>query len=232
MDHVTAVSNYEDGLQAYERRKWETAHAYFSEAIRFKPVYQQALRRRGEIEQLVNHNYGAARTDYLTALQDTEQPAERAWLLYRLGQCQVELGQSAAAEQSLTAALALDSTRSTIWLARGEIRLFEQQRFPGAIHDLSVGLRQRKAAGQPLTIKYLTYRGLAYYKLQDLALARQDYRQVLEASPTNGQVHFLLGRVAQLEGNDQAACEFFNRAVRLGYTYADEARRQHCPASK
>jgi curved DNA-binding protein CbpA len=229
MDHVTAVSNYENGLQAYQRAKWETAHAYFSEALHFKPDYGRALRRRAEIEQLVNRNYRAAQADYQAALAATEEPALRAQLLFRLGQCQAILGQAAAAEQSLTFALALDSTQSAAWLARGELRLFEEYRFSNAIEDLSVGLRQRATAGQPLSVKYLTYRGLAYYKLQDMAQARLDYRRVLEANPKNGQVHFLLGRVAQQEGNALAACEFFQRAVRLGYTYADEARRQNCP---
>ncbi|HLK98265.1 MAG TPA: tetratricopeptide repeat protein, partial [Hymenobacter sp.] len=170
-----------------------------------------------------------AQADYRAALAATEQPALRAQLLFRIGQCQARLGQAVAAEQSLTFALALDSTQSSAWLARGELRLFEEYRFSNAIQDFSVGLRQRAATGQPLSTKYLTYRGLAYYKLQDLAQARLDYRQVLEANPKNGKVHFLLGRVAQQEGNAPAACEFFQRAVRLGYSYADEARRQNCP---
>jgi tetratricopeptide (TPR) repeat protein len=229
MDHVTAVSNYEDGLDAYGRRKWETAHAYFTDALHFKPTYKEALRRRGEIEQLVNRNYAEAGTDYAAALREASQQTERAELLYRLGQCQVELGRIATAEQSLTTALTLDSTRSGAWLARGAIRLFEQRRFEGAVRDFSVGLRQRTTAGQPTSVRYLTYRGLAYYKLDELGPARQDYRQVLEANPRNGQIHFLLGRVAQREGNAPAACEFFQRAIRLGYSYATEAQQQNCP---
>jgi len=229
MDHVTAVSNYEDGLSAYSHRKWETAHAFFTEALHFKPTYKDALRRRGEIEQLINRNYAEAGADYVKALRETEHPKERAALLYRLGQCQVELGQIASAERNLTTALTLDSMQSGAWLARGAIRLFEQRRFPDATHDFSVGLRQRTSAGWPPSVKYLTYRGLAYFKLQDLTQARQDYRQVLEANPRNGQVHFLLGRVAQQEGNAPAACEFFQRAILLGYMYAEEAREQNCP---
>lgn len=229
MDHVTAVSNYEDGLRAYRRAKWETARAYFTEALHFKPDYAQALRRRGEIEQLVNRNYQAAQADYEAALLDAEPAAERAQLLFRVGQCLAGLGQPAAAEQTFTFALALDSTQSAAWLARGDVRLFARQTFASAAQDLSRGLGLRARAGRPLPLKYLTYRGLAYYKLQDFNQARLDYRRVLEANPNNGQVHFLLGRLAQQEGNASAACEFFQRAVRLGYTYADEARHQSCP---
>ncbi|WBO84167.1 J domain-containing protein [Hymenobacter yonginensis] len=229
MDHVTAVSNYEDGLRAYRRARWSAAHAYFTQALHFKPEFGAALRRRGEIEQLINRDYAAARADYEAALTDAEPVAERAHLLFRVGQCLAGLGEAEAAEQSFTVSLALDSTQSTAWLARGEVRLFEQQTFEKAAEDLSTGLRLRTRAGRPLPLKYLTYRGLAYYKMQDLTQARADYRQVLEANPKNGQVHFLLGRLAQQEGNAPAACEFFERAVRLGYTYADEARRQNCP---
>ncbi|WP_167857001.1 J domain-containing protein [Hymenobacter aquaticus] len=229
MDHVSAVSNYENGLRAYAERKWSTAHGFFSEAIAFKPSYRQALRRRAEIEQLVYQNYKAARTDYQLALRQDNPPAEAALLLYRLGQCQANLAQKTSAQQSLTRALALDSTLSGAWLARGELRLFDLLQFQAAADDFSVGLRQRAAAGKKPVLKYVTYRGLAFYKLRDFSAARQDYREVLLQDPKNGQVHFLLGRLAQQEGNTAAACEFFRRAVQLGYLYAGEALSQSCP---
>ncbi|UOQ73412.1 J domain-containing protein [Hymenobacter cellulosilyticus] len=228
MDHVTAVSNYEDGLRAYAGRHWSTAHGFFSEALHFKPHYKEALQRRGEIEQLIYRNYKAARNDYRGALAEAEAPKDAAVLLYRLGQCQAELAQKDSAQRSLTHALALDSTLSGAWLARGELRLFELLQFEGAITDLSAGIRQRTAAGQVTSSKYLTYRGLAHYKLRDFGAARADYREVLVQNPKNGQVHFLLGRLAQQEGNSAAACEFFRRAIQLGYLYAGEALQQNC----
>jgi len=228
MDHVTAVSDYEDGVQAYGRREWSAAHSYLSEALHFKPEYGQALRRRGEIEQLMFQDYRAARSDYYAALNASKSAAETAELLFRLGQCQTRLNQPDSAELNLTRAVALDSTLSAAWLARGELRLFVLHVFPEAAQDFSTGLRQRRASGQPLSIKYLTYRGLAHYKQRDFAAARTDYRQVLEGNPQNGQVHFLLGRLAQQEGNPGAACEFFRRAEKLGYVYAEEARRKSC----
>jgi curved DNA-binding protein CbpA len=228
MDHVSAVSNYEKGLRAYTARQWSTAHAYFSEAIHFKPHYTNALRRRAEIEQLVYRNYKAARTDYKVALDKDNSPRQQATLLYRLGQCQAGLAQKDSAQRSLTRALALDSTLSAAWLARGELRLFELLQFNEAVTDLTVGIRQRQATGKAMSLKYLTYRGLAFYKLRDFGAARQDYREVLLQNPKNGQVHFLLGRLAQQEGNTAAACEFFRRAVQLGYLYAGEALQQSC----
>ncbi|PJJ48392.1 J domain-containing protein [Hymenobacter chitinivorans] len=229
MDHVTAVSNYENGLRAYAGRHWSTAHGFFSEALQFKPQYKEALQRRAEIEQLVYRNYKAARNDYRSALGQQNSAKKTALLLFRLGQCQAGLAQKDSAQRSLTRALALDSTLSAAWLARGELRLFELLQFDGAVADLSAGLRQRQAAGQAASLKYLTYRGLAYYKMREFGAARADYREVLVQNPTNGQVHFLLGRLAQQEGNPAAACEFFRRAIQLGYLYAGEALQQNCP---
>ncbi|GAA4019074.1 hypothetical protein GCM10022408_36320 [Hymenobacter fastidiosus] len=228
MDHVTAVSNYEDGMQAYARRKWSTAHSFLSQAIHFKPEYGAALRRRGEIEQLVYHNFRAARADYYAALSESKSGPETAGVLFRLGQCQASLGRSDSAELNLTRAVTLDSTLSAAWLARGELRLFELRLFAEAIQDFNTGLRQQKMAQQPLALNYLTYRGLAYYKQRDFTAARADYRQVVERNPQNGQVLFLLGRLAQQEGNRADACEFFRRAEKLNYVYAQEARLKSC----
>lgn len=229
MDHVTAVNNYESGLRAYAGRKWSTAHGFFSEAIHVKPHYKEALRRRAEIDQLIYQNYKAARSDYEQALQQDNSPRDAAQLLYRLGQCQASLAQKDSAQRNFTRALALDSTLSGAWLARGELRLFELLEFGPAVNDFSAGMRQREATGRGVSTKYLTYRGLAFYKMRDFGAARADYRQVLVQNPKNGQVHFLLGRLAQQEGNTAAACEFFRRAVRLGYLYANEALAQTCP---
>ncbi|WP_324673754.1 J domain-containing protein [Hymenobacter sp. GOD-10R] len=226
MDHVTAVSNYEDGLAAYVNSSWGTAHGFFTEALHFKPTYTEALQRRGEIEQFAYQNYRAARTDYRAALANARgRTAAQLW--YRLGQCHSNLNQPDSAEICLGHALALDSLLSGARLARGETRLFGLNAFEAAIQDFSAGLRLRKQQGRSL--KYLTYRGLAYYKLGNYAAARSDYQQVLLQNPRNGQAYFLLGRLAQREENAGAACEFFRRAVTLGYSYAAAAQQQTCP---
>ncbi|WP_230471323.1 J domain-containing protein [Hymenobacter jejuensis] len=229
MDHFAAVSNYNDGLRAYTERRWSTADSYLSEALRFKPDYAAALQRRAEIRQLVYRDYKGAHSDYYAALREAHSAGEVAPLLFRMGQCEASLNRPDSAELNLTRALALDSTMSGAWLTRGEVRLFDKRRFEAAVQDFSTGLRQRAELGRPIDYKYLTYRGLASFKIQNFGAAREDYRQVLIANPGNGQVHFLLGRLAQQEGNEEAACEFFRRAVALGYAYADEARRQNCP---
>ncbi|SMB82174.1 heat shock protein DnaJ domain protein [Hymenobacter roseosalivarius DSM 11622] len=228
MDHVTAVGNYDDGLRAYADGEWSTAHSFFSEALHFKPDYTEALRRRAEITELIYHQPAVAQNDYRAALPHTTRPADRAFILHRLGRYEARTQQPALADQLLTQAVALDSTRAGAWILRGEIRLLTKRQFSLAVRDLSTGLRQRTVAGRAPTLYALTLRGLAHYRLGDYARAQQDYQLVANANPTNGQVHYLLGRVAQRQGQLAEACAAFTQAVRLGYSFASAAQRQSC----
>lgn len=228
MDHVTAVGNYDDGLRAYADGEWSTAHSFFSEALHFKPGYTEALRRRAEITELIYYQPATALADYRTALPKTTRPADRAFILHRLGRYEVRQ-QPALAERLLTQAVVLDSTRAGAWLLRGEIRLFSKRQFGPALRDLSAGLRQRTVAGRAPTLYALTLRGLAHYRLGDYAQAQADYQRVLAANPNAGQVHYLLGRVAQRQGQTREACAAFTAAVRLGYGFARAAQQQSCP---
>ncbi|OON70913.1 DnaJ domain-containing protein [Hymenobacter sp. CRA2] len=225
MDQVAASSNYRDGLKAYTQRQWGSAHGFFSETLHFKPEHVGAWRRRAEIEQLVYHNYAQASIDYTAALHLTRKRRDAAQLLYRIGQCQAGLKQHRPALNSFSRALLLDSTLSAAWLARGEIRLFEQRLYLSAASDLSAGLRQRTAHYAP-SAKWLTYRGLAYFKAGQYPSAQADYQQVLLLNPRSGQIYFLLGRLAQQQGRKTDACEFFRRGARLGYLPAEDARRR------
>ncbi|WP_165903829.1 J domain-containing protein [Hymenobacter gummosus] len=227
VDRMAVADNYRDGLRAYGRREWSAAHSFFNETLDLRPRHLGALRRRGEIEQLINHNYAAAQLDYAAALRGTRGRAARAQLLYRIGQCQVGQKQHRAALDHFSRALTLDSTLSSAWLARGEVRLFEQRLFLLAAADLSTGLRLRAQTQSP-SVKWLTYRGLAYFKAGDYPAALADYQQVLLLRPRSGQVYFLLGRVAQQQGRRGEACELFRRGESLGYLPAEYARRRSC----
>ncbi|WP_133271200.1 J domain-containing protein [Hymenobacter radiodurans] len=228
MDHVTAVGNYDDGLRAYAEGEWSTAHSFFSEALHFKPNYTEALRRRAEITELVYHQPAVAQNDYRAALPNTTHPTDRAFILHRLGRYEARQQQPIVADQLLTQAVTLDSTRAGAWILRGEIRLLTKRQFRLAIRDLSTGLRQRTVAGRAPTLYALTLRGLAYYRLGDYGRAQQDYQLVAKANPTNGQVHYLLGRVAQRQGQQEEACAAFTQALRLGYSFASAAQKQSC----
>ena len=235
MDRVTANANYADGLRAYTQGRWATAYSYFESALHFRPGYAPALRRQAELDQLIDHNYAAARTEYRAALAQAPALPRRvaADLHYRLSRCETLLGDSAQADLNLTQALALDSALAPAWLARGGLRLFyprpsSPQAAAAAAADLRRGLAQLVRRGQPAPWRAQRLLGLALARAGRPAEARAAYEQVLAARPTDGCTHYLLGCLARQAGDTAAACGFFRRAVALGYEYARPAR-DGCP---
>ena len=224
MDRVSATSNYADSLRAYAHGQWAAAYSFLEETLHFRPDYGPALRRHGELEQLLNHDPRAARADFQAALLQPQSRRVAADLRYRLGRCEAALRRPAAANQSFSRALALDSTLSAAYLARGETRLLDLRQPAAALADLSRGLAQRRRAGRPLPWHYMQLRGVALTTLGHYPEARADYLRVLQARPQDGRTHFLLGRLAAHTGDSAAACEFYRRAVALGYEYARPAQ--------
>ena len=223
MDRVTATSNYNDGLRAYGREQLAAAYSYMEETLHFRPGYAPALRRRAELELLVNHAPRAARADFQAALAQPLPRRVAADMHYRLGRCETDLGLPKAAERSYTRALALDTALSAAYLARGKARLLDLNLAEPALADLSRGLTQRRRAGASTPWHYVQIRGLAYTALGRYDDARTDYFRVLQARPRDGRTHFLLGRLAAQTGDSTAACEFYHRALLLGYEYARTA---------
>lgn len=225
MDRISARSNYENGLRAYARGDLGAAYSFLEETLHFRPGYASALRHHGELELLLQRDSQAARTDLLAALQAPDLPARtKSATYYYLGRAEARLGRPAAAEQRFTKSLALDSTCSAARLARGEVRLLDLNRPELAEADFTAGLAQRQRTGQPLPWHYVQLRGLARTALQRYAEARNDYFEVIRANPNDGRTHFLLGKLAAHTGDSTAACEFYRRALALGYEYARAAR--------
>ncbi|HEX8326895.1 MAG TPA: DnaJ domain-containing protein [Hymenobacter sp.] len=226
MDRVTATTNYEDGLRAYGQGQLAAAYSFMEESLHFRPDYAPALRRRGELELLLNHDANAARADFQAALLQPQPRRVAADLLYRLGRCETALGRPAAAELSYTRALKLDSTLSGAYLARGQARLLDLNRPELALADLTQGINQRRRTQAGTPWHYVQVRGVALTALGRFDDAQAEYFQVLQARPNDGRTHFLLGRLATRTGKPEAACEFYRRALRLGYEYAREAEAE------
>ncbi len=229
MDRVTANSHYRDGIAAYAAGSWHTAYDEFDQALDFRPEAAGALRRRGELKLLVNHDAAGARADLQAALLQKNSPAVAARLCYYLGRCETELSHPGRAELAYSRALAFDSTLAPAWLGRGRGRLLDLRRPAAALADFDQSLRQGQAAGQPQPWRALQLRGLALAALGRYPDARAAYEAALLVRPRDGQTHFLLGRLAQDLGDSAAACEFFRRALALGYAYAGPAYAQSCP---
>ena len=226
MDRVSARSNYENGLRAYADGNLGAAYSFLEETLHFRPDYAPALRHHGELELLLQRAPRAARADFLTALQTTDlSSGEKSVTYYYLGRAEARLARPEAAEQSFTKALEFDSTRSAAHLARGEVRLLDLRQAKKAEADFTAGLAQRQRNGQRLPWHYVQLRGLARTALRRYDEARNDYFEVIQANPTDGRTHFLLGKLAAHTGDSTAACEFYRRAVGLGYEFAREAEK-------
>ncbi|WP_375419134.1 DnaJ domain-containing protein [uncultured Hymenobacter sp.] len=223
LNHWVGRTNYDKAQQAFLREQWSTAASLADQAISFRPDFAPARRLRGEIDELVYQQPEAALTNYQAALEQEQNPAAAARLHYRSGRCQMALSQFAEAETSFSRALELNPALTRAHLARGENRLLELNQLEAALTDLDRGLQRRETAGLSRPWRYVQLRGVALSRLGRLAEARRDYSAVLVAWPRSGRTTFLLGRLAQREGNEAAACEFFRRAVDLNYEYARAA---------
>ncbi|WP_460611077.1 DnaJ domain-containing protein [Hymenobacter terrigena] len=224
MDRVSANSNYNDGLRAYVRGDWSAAYSFMDETLHFRPDYAPALRRRGELARLSLQDVRVARADFQAALQHSQSRRLTADLLYQLGRCEAALGRASTADFDFTRSIALDSTRSAAYLARGETRLLDLHQPDLAIADFTTGLNQYQRAGQKAPGHYVQLRGVAFAAIARYPEARADYFRVLQANPTDGRTHFLLGKLAAHTGDSTAACEFYRRALALGYEYARTAQ--------
>lgn len=227
MDRLSARTNYENGLRAYAGGNLGAAYSFLEETLHFRPDYAPALRHHGELELLLQRDPQAARADFMAALQTAAlSRAAQSAVYYYLGRSEARLGRPAAAEQYFTRALGLDSTRNAARLARGEVRLLDLQQAEQAEADFTAGLAQRQRAGRGQPWHYVQLRGLARTALQRYAEARNDYFEVIRANPKDGRTHFLLGKLAAHTGDSAAACEFYRRAVALGYAYAQDAQKE------
>lgn len=228
MDRVTANAHYRDGIAAYAASDWNTAYNEFNQALDFRPNASAALRRRGELKLLVGHDPAGARADLQAALLRETPPTVAARLCYYLGRCETSLNHPTQADAEYSRALALDPALGPAWLGRGRGRLLDLRRPADALADFDQALRQPPASGQPPLWRAVQLRGLALATLGRYDDARTAYEAALLARPRDGQTHFLLGRLAQHLGDSTAACEFFRRALALGYAYSGPAYKLSC----
>ena len=218
--------NSEKAQQAFGRGEWSAAVSLANQSLSFRAGFAPALRLRGEVAELVHQRPAQALPDYELALRTEQNPGVRARLHYRSGRCLARLRQPRAAERRFSQALKLNPQLARAYLARAETRLLDLGQVPAALADLDRGLAL--LGGQPVLWRYVQLRGAALAHLGRLAEARRDYDAVLAAWPRSGRTCFLLGRLAQQEGNPAAACAFFRRALALNYAYAAATGAAEC----
>lgn len=91
--------------------------------------------------------------------------------------------------------------------ALAHLRLQEYQK---AIAPLS-----RVLAADAMNLFARLNRAIAYFRLGDLVNAKQDYQAVAEKVTNHHSVHFGLGRIAEAEGDKEAAIQHFQRYLEV-----------------
>jgi tetratricopeptide (TPR) repeat protein len=201
-DGTTAEDHYKCGFDAYfERHDAATAICEYTEAIKLKPDYVEALGNRADLYRHDGDTAAAIR-DLTTAIR--LEP--RSVLAYNnRANAYSDMGDTDSALEDLGAALAIDPTFADAYYGRGNIR-YGQCRFPEAVADVTEAIHYyaKGANGPSQEVKswfdagrydapsmenpnirvidqYLAdsyyLRSIAYSRLDDTARSEEDLRE-------------------------------------------------------
>jgi len=97
-------------------------------------------------------------------------------------------------------------------------------------HDEAIAAFQQARSSAQHKVAALHQTGLSFEAKGALKLAERTYHDALKAADTNdlnttNALHYRLGRVAEAQGNNQAAEEHYNEVAANDYTYLDVAQR-------
>ncbi len=211
-----ADSVYLEGILAMKRGDWAAAMTAWSTTIREEPTHGAAYARRAEAAATYQHDYPTALADYNVALRHLRAPADRVRTYVGRAGCLSALGRDDAAEQAYAQALGLDATYAAARLGRAELRLFGRRNYTGAIADFTKVLQSTGAAPAEC-VRAVKGRGIAYFCLNDQPRATQDLVAALSADSTDGQMCYLLGRLAADVGDQRRAAAYAAAATARGY---------------
>jgi tetratricopeptide (TPR) repeat protein len=97
-------------------------------------------------------------------------------------------------------------------------------------HQEAIAAFQVARSNPALRVDALHQVGLSFEALGNLKLAERNYQDALKAADQNDvnlliALHYRLGRVAEAQGNNQAAEEHYNEVAAIDYAYLDVAER-------
>lgn len=97
-------------------------------------------------------------------------------------------------------------------------------------HDDAIAEFQQARSSQTMKVQALHQMGLSFEANNALKLAERSYRDALKAIEAQDEsnlkaLHYRLGRVAEAQGNSQAAEEHYNEVAAIDYAYLDVAQR-------
>ena len=95
--------------------------------------------------------------------------------------------------------------------------------FEGALIDLTQAIQINERYAKPYG-----HRAFSYLMLDKLELAIADNQKAMELDPEYNRPYFNLGLIEEKQGNMQAACEAWKKAVELGFEEAQEKVEEFC----
>ncbi len=106
-------------------------------------------------------------------------------------------------------------------------------RFMSAVNTLYAGQNEESIPAFDLILRIhpempraYYYRGVAFYRSEQIELAKADFEKSLELDPGSGDTYLQRGLLRLDEGDEQAALEDFNTAIRLAPWLADAYRNR------
>jgi tetratricopeptide (TPR) repeat protein len=166
------------------------------------------------LDALAKRDWAGARAEFnaIVAMDPPEPEGSSAW--YDLALAQANLGENAAAAQSLHRAIARDSGFLAAMANLIAIDL--------ALGDLkdARATADRFVAAAPDSARALYSRGLVALQTNDFSTARADFSKLLRGDPQYAVAHYDLGLAEVKTGNYADAQREFTAAVQIAPSYA------------
>ena len=131
-------------------------------------------------------------------------------------------GNHRSALRDFDQAIKLSGENDEILLMRAYSREYSAD-LQGAIEDYSRAIKTN-----PLLLKAYLNRGNAYYKLKKYALAIDDYKVAISLDPENPKIYYNRGLALYLTGKKSDGCSDLNKALEMGYSYAQRPILSYC----
>lgn len=120
-------------------------------------------------------------------------------------------------------AIALDSTRADIYMARGNARLTSVD-YEGASADFTKVIHLDPGRAEA----YLLRAMIKIYKKEFTDDAVADLNKAVQLDPSLAKAYYNLGVIRFVRNDPEGACNYWKKAAGMGYEQAADYIKKHC----
>jgi len=217
----TNADFYYNRADAYYRlQSFRKAVHDLNKAVDLSPSDPTVFMKRGWVK------YHAG--NYKAALEDYEQAiflgAEKADSYNERGLVKSALKQYKSATADFTRSLAAGQVHASVYTNRAEAR-YMMQDYEGAMRDYTTAFEQ-KPDGH--SARVYDFRGLTFLELKMPDKAIEDFSKAIELEPKSGTFYYNYAYAQKEKGNMETACEYWQKAHKLGYSHATDYLIEYC----